>query len=244
MADIKRVHANVYASEQQLWHRCAARLSAHGLDLRQLSAQWAERQKLKLTTFEARDGFDRLCQHGCVPQVLAAIVALVRHGPDIKTAWTHFMGDAETRRKTIRSLEKTAQVLEGIWGGFIETEDESELLRKPFELLDHLSPSQLVSELRFHVQFLNFAELIAKGSETRSLGELFRYLLTSYVKQATGKFHDSETSGLLADIVGPLDYNEVAQRMWRLRNYKRLDTHHSDLTEKALGMAAVINRPT
>ncbi len=66
-------------------------------------------------------------------------------------------------------------------------------LREPFVLMDHLSPSRLVAELRFHVQFLNFAELITKGSETHSLGEVFRYLLASYVKQATGKFHDSET---------------------------------------------------
>lgn len=127
MADIKRVQANDYAPEQKLWHRCAARLSAHGLDLRQLSAQWAERQKLKLTTFEARAGFDRLCQRGCVTQVLAAIVALLRHGPEIKTAWTHFMGNAETRQKTIRGLEKTAQMLEDIWGEFIEAENENEL---------------------------------------------------------------------------------------------------------------------
>jgi hypothetical protein len=56
----------------------------------------------------------------------------------------------------------------------------------------------------------------------------------------TGRFHDRNVSGLIAEVTGSTDYIEVAQRMWRGRNYKRIDKHFSWMTRFLVAMSVVI----
>jgi hypothetical protein len=49
---------------------------------------------------------------------------------------------------------------------------------------------------------------------------------------------------LLAEVTGPDDYNEVAQRMWRTRNYARLERQFSKFTRFALAASIAIARRT
>jgi hypothetical protein len=225
-----------------LWEAYGLILRARGFDPGQASAEWAARQAQKLTTIEARVAFGRLCECGCVPQVLAAILALLHHAPGFKTLWEELLGNRRERQRVVRNLLKTSGMLEDTFGGFIAAENG--LMQRPFLELGHLPPSRLISELRFYVQLLHVIEWLAKHSEIRSLEEVSRYLLTSYVKRATEKFRDSDTSALLAEIVGPFDYNDVAQRMWRLRNYKRLDKRCFEMTNFSLAAGVVIARST
>src|SRR5207245_6347249 len=104
----------------------------------------------------------------------------------------------------------------------------------------HFPPLQLISELRFYRRILGFTEGLAKDTETRSIGELAKYVLVSYVNRATGTFRDRNASGLLAEVVGPASYTEDAHRMWRNRNYLRLEKHFSKLTEFIFAMGVVI----
>ena len=60
----------------------------------------------------------------------------------------------------------------------------------------------------------------------------------------TGRFHDGNVSGLLAEVFGPVDSNEVAQRMWRSRNYARLEKQFSKLTDFAVATSVVIGNRT
>jgi len=46
----------------------------------------------------------------------------------------------------------------------------------------------------------------------------------------------------LAEVVGPAEHNEVAQRMWRARDYQRLERHFSKLTDLLFAMGVVIAR--
>ena len=101
--------------------------------------------------------------------------------------------------------------------------------------------SRVASELRFYVRFLNLAQSLRKDTESHSLEEVSKYLLASYVKRMTGRLHDRNVSGLIGEMAGPSDYNEVAQRMWRLRNYRRLEKHHSKLGDFLVAMSVVIS---
>jgi hypothetical protein len=241
-SDLEKVRPGDYEAEQKVWDAFAEILRAKGLDPGKASAKWAEGQAKKLTTMEARNAFERLCAQGCVPQVLATILVLIRYAPGIETYWTQIMGHAQDRQKASRSLEKTARTLEGLLAEIVNMENEQ--ARKIFSKIGHIPPSQLISELRFYAQYLNVFELLTRESRTRSLHEVCRYVLASYVKGATGRYRDSETSALVAELCGPLDYNDVAQRMWRLRNYKRLDRIFSIISDFSLAAGVVIVRST
>ena len=58
----------------------------------------------------------------------------------------------------------------------------------------------------------------------------------------TGRFHDRSVSGLIGEIVGSPDYNEVAHRMWRARNYERIEKHFSWIPRFLVAMSVVIAR--
>ncbi len=138
-------------------------------------------------------------------------------------------------------LERAIATLEGVFANMISAEDEE--LREQFNAVGRLSVSELVSGLRFYVDLVNFDEIFTAETQARSLAEVTKYLLAGYVKRATGRFCDQNVSGLLAEIVGPLDFNEVAQRMWRSRNYQRLDGHFQKAAEFCYLMGVAITRP-
>jgi hypothetical protein len=76
-----------------------------------------------------------------------------------------------------------------------------------------------------------------------SLVELFKYVLASYVKRSTGRFHDRNVSALIGALTQSSDFNEVAQRMWRSRNYKRLDKHFSWIAALLVAMSVAMRQP-
>jgi hypothetical protein len=70
--------------------------------------------------------------------------------------------------------------------------------------------------------------------------ELSKYLLSSYVQVMTGRFHDRSVSGLVGEASVSPEYNEVSHRMWRTRNYERIDKHFSWMTRFLVAMSVVI----
>jgi hypothetical protein len=141
-------------------------------------------------------------------------------------------------------LEKAAEALEEAFGNLHCPEDARKDLenewKKAASSLGVVTPSRLISVLRTYIRAINLAEKLAADLETRSILELSKYLLASYVKRATGRFHDKNVSGILAAVVGPSEHNDVAQRMWRHRNYSRIDKHLSSVTQGLLAMGIVI----
>jgi hypothetical protein len=187
---------------------------ARGIDQEQLFAFFAEWEMKGLSSPGARTDFVTICQHGCYAPVLAAIVASFRAFPQVEQFWTEVICKGDKRRKAVNTFEKAASVFEEMFRDILPLENEN--LKQNFIRLGRIPLSRLISELRFYVRFFNLAEGLGAGAETRSLQEVSRYLLAAYVKKATGRFHDANVSGLLAEVIGPADYNEVAQRMWRL----------------------------
>jgi hypothetical protein len=48
-----------------------------------------------------------------------------------------------------------------------------------------------------------------------------RYAITTYVKQATGRFHDREVAAIISAVTGRR-YDEDAHRQWRRRHFKKI----------------------
>ncbi len=59
---------------------------------------------------------------------------------------------------------------------------------------------------------------------------LAKYIFTAYVFRATTRFRDAEVSALIGASLG-IDYDEIAHRMWRNRNYRRIDKKLSGIAD-------------
>jgi len=229
------------ADEQALWNTYRELRRRRGINVDQLFPEWAAEETQKLASPGAREDFAELCKGGCLPQVLAAIIVLLRFSPLLERFWAEMVGSPDNRQKATRTLEKAASTLEDLFGGFIASEDENQ--RAEFRKIGRLSFSSVVSELRFYIKFINAAERISADTGSHSLQEVCKYLLSSYVRRMTGRFHDRNVSALIGEIYGPSDYEEVAQRMWRKRNYQRLDKHLSFIPSFLVAMSVVISHP-
>jgi len=198
----------------------------------------AEEEKQKLGSPGAREDFIELCGAGCFQPVLGGIVMLLRYAPRLEEFWTEMVGRPDNREKTTRTLESAAQNLENLFSGVIASEIEGKSVE--LERIGRLPISRVVNELRFYTHLVKFAGSISAETETRSPSELAKYLASSYVMSMTGRFHDRSVSGLVGEVSGPPEYNEVAHRMWRTRNYERIDKHFSWMNRFLVAASVVI----
>jgi hypothetical protein len=135
-------------------------------------------------------------------------------------------------------LESAAVTLEKAFGAVEEEKDRAEFAR-----IGRIPPSRIVSELRMYARFVSLGELLAADTQSHSLEEVSKYILCSYIERKCGRPHDRNVSGLIGEIFNSANYNEVAHRMWRNRNYERLEKHFSRMTDFLVAMSAVIGRP-
>jgi hypothetical protein len=227
--------------ESIFWETFRETCLAKGIDVGEELSEWAADQAKRLTSPGAREEFAELCHGGCTPQVLAAIVVLMRNSPGLEIFWKTVMGPALKRQKTTRTLEKAAATLEEIFGGFIALADQDATI---FTKMGRIPFSRVVSELRFYIRLTNLAESVRKKTGSHSLAEVSKYLLSSYVRCMTGNFRDRNVSGLVAELTGSVEHTEVAYRMWRSRNYRRLDKHYSWMTNILVAASVVITAPS
>jgi len=225
-------------AEVEVWEVNRRILLARGID----PLQWAVKQVQDVTSPDARIAFDELIKHQCTPLVLAVIMALFRISPALESVWTEIVGNPKQRKKVSRTLEKTALMIENVFADAIRVENKD--IRAQYIALGRIPLSDLVFELRLYSGFVDLAKRLSVDTETRSIRDFLKYILAGYVKRATGRHHDKNVSSLLADVIGPQDYNEVAQRMWRLRNYRRMENHFSKFTDFLFAMGVVVARRT
>jgi hypothetical protein len=242
MDQIRKTEDEQTDAVRQLWEVYAEILKKRGHDIDQLLRDWTQNQKAKLASSGAQADFDELSASGCVPQVLVVLLALLRWSPTMESFWQQLYGNRERRRAVTKSLEKTALAFEQLFTFVIALEDEKVVSK--FNELGRIAPSRLVSELRLYARMLDFMNRVPSETDTRSLKEFAKFVLTDYVKDATGRFRDRNVSALMAGVVGPPDYNEVAQRMWRHRNLARMKNHYSRLSDLLLSIGRVLTSRT
>lgn len=228
--------------ELAFWKSLREVYRARGINLAQSLANWSAALAQGLTSPGAREEFAELCKAGCRPHGLAALITLFRYSPLLETFWSEMVGQPSNRERAARTLEAAAQTLGTLYGDAIAlgTEGEGEL----FTRIGRIPASRMISELRAHVKFISFAESLSADTETRSPVEFSKYLLTAYVRRMTGRFHDRSVSGLVAEMIGSPEYNEVTQRMWRARNYDRLDAHFSGMAKFVVAMSEAVAQTT
>ena len=172
--------------------------------------------------------------------MLALTIALLRFAPCLQDFWTQIVGNQRRREKVIRTFEAAASTIEDVFGELLKAEKHL----RPGALGQVDPPSRIVGQLRLYCRVLSFAETLSIDTESRSLQQVVRFILSSYVQRATGRFHDNEVSALIAAVEKRSKYDEVAHRMWRKRNYPRLLKHFAKATEFLFAMGTVIARTT
>jgi len=230
---------------QKLWDFARQLYQSKGIDIEKLLADLAAKQEEQLPFPGARRDLTELCEAGCTREILGAIIFVLRVVPAIESFWAFIVGHAERRRKLTRTLEATAKELDHFFPEVNDEANQEKLrakLRARFADVGHLYPSELASELRFYAGFLTLAERLASDTEARNLGQVLKYTLVGYVDRATGRFHDKNVMGLYAEVVGSTTLDEVAHRMWRKRNYSRLDRHFTGLADFLFDIGVVIAR--
>ena len=242
MSDTDKPKIEELADELALWNTYREIRRGKGINVDRIFTELAAEQKSRLRSPGAREDFTELCNDGCLPLALAALVALLRFSPLLEEFWIEMVGRPDNREKATRNLENAVQTLQGLFGNVIALEKEGKNI--DFAKLGRLPVSQVISELRFYIKLINFADSFSAETQTRSPEELSKYLLTSYVRRMTGRFHDRSVSGLLAEVTDSAEYNEVAHRMWRSRNYDRLEKHFSWMTKFLVAMSVVIAHTT
>jgi hypothetical protein len=161
-----------------------------------------------------------------------------------------------------RALEKAATVLEELQVSFANTtvfdQQDSmqpeilEWLRQelicPSDLATAWSksapaphPATVIRALPLYASFLGIFEVIADESHVGTTGTLSRYFVSAYVKRATGGFHDEDVSALIGAAIEN-SYDETAHRVWRSRNYERIDKQLSGLVELLFGHTLIESR--
>ncbi|MGH2510550.1 MAG: hypothetical protein ACRDHZ_24510 [Ktedonobacteraceae bacterium] len=239
MVQTEKPRIEELTDELAFWNTFREVRRAKGMDIARLLTEWAAELQQGLPSPGAREEFAELCEAGCISQGLAALVLLLRYAPSLDQFWTGLVGQPSNRVKATHAIENAAQTLEVLYAGVLAWGSEVE--NRQFTKIGRVPISRIISELRFHIKFINFATLFSADTETRSPAEVAKYLLTGYVRRMTGRFHDRCVSGLVGEIVGdPEFYNEVAHRMWRTRNYRRLEKHYAWMVKFLVAMSVVI----
>jgi len=242
MSDIEQVKLVIIPDIHNALDYCRQKIILpNGLNLEDVWAAWAEQQEQRLASPGARTDFVELCQAGCVPRVLASIIAIVRFAPQLNEWWYETLGNIKAGQKLILSLEEAAMALKNFYAPGTAPENSK---TTDFALPGLLSPRGLAAHMESHRDMVMFFGELAGKFEVKSFQDITRYLLVGYVRRATGRCHDRNISGVLGEIVGPADYDEVAQRMWRNRNYERLEQHLSMLPDLLLCLSLAVSNRT
>src|SRR5438093_1483621 len=97
MGQIRKTEDEQTDPVRQLWEVYAKIFEKRGYDIDQLLRDWTQRQKAKLASPGAQADFDELSASGCVPQLLAALLALLRWSPTMESFWQQLYGNPEKR---------------------------------------------------------------------------------------------------------------------------------------------------
>ena len=115
-ADIPKIEE--LGAELNFWNAYRKLQRAKGFDPDQVLKEWAVEEERSLTSPGPREEFAELCKHGCLPQGLALLIALLRSSPLLETFWVEMVGKPDKRDRTARALENAAHTL--CWFGRLQ----------------------------------------------------------------------------------------------------------------------------
>jgi hypothetical protein len=226
---------------ERLWSLCRQTCQRRGIDIKRAISGWVEEEIVRLPSPGPRSDFAELCDAGCKREPLAVVVVLLELSPIAERLWDTEIGGTYRREKSVKHLEDAAVALERLFGSL--TRAEREKLNTGLNKMGEIPPTELASQLRRYARFISLAESFAEDTGVRSLREIGRYLLISYVLRATGTYHDRGVASLFSWGSG-INCDEVTQRMWRHRNYDRLQANFSKLADFLYDLGEVVSAAT
>jgi hypothetical protein len=171
------------------------------------------------------------------------VMAIIQPLESFEKNWREFTGTTRAREQKIRTIKKAASELENLVGTIANVlvqdsrssmnSDSRESLREEIinpgdnVLISLMNagvrhPATTISDLRLYASVLDMIQSFENETNVTSSDMLVKYLMSAYVFRATGRFHDEEVSALIGNALGII-YDETAHRMWRKRNYERID---------------------
>lgn len=170
---------------------------------------------------------ERLEQWGMTKEAMAMGVMAISFAPALDGLFAR-LGDKKTRLREREALLSAIPILNKIAGTL---EAGGKLHGKAT-----MSPSYVVSALKANADLLIFADTVYEVLDTNSMFEVARYALAGAVMRVTGKYKDREVSALTSLALERPNYDETTHRVWRTRNYARLD---ASVPGAALALQAV-----
>jgi hypothetical protein len=140
--------------------------------------------------------FEELCNAGCLPIALATLLGLFEVAPSLERAWVSVVGSPTYQKRARKTLEAAARELEVLYGDFLSEEKQ---FQTKLAAVGPIPVTKLISELRLHVRILKIAETVKRETKLKTLDQLARYLITSYVARMTGSFHDRPVAALIGN---------------------------------------------
>jgi hypothetical protein len=212
-------------------------LREKGVDLTAVAREWALQIRQTLKTDEAERDFDALCNQGCHPVSLAVSIFAGEFYPIVVSSFRAAFGISKQRVRYSRKLRQAADILrrtvfsetlrEGLW---LKFKGRHESLPEP--------PSAMIRDLEFYAKLFDFVELASRNAGIKSGHDLPRFIVTGYVHLATNRWHDREVSALFRGS-DTEPYDETAHRVWRSRNFRRINQYYCILPELLLEVGKV-----
>ena len=200
--------------------------------------------------WSAEADFDKLCGKGCSEVSLALALRCFRVAQSVERVWRKAVPSARRRQQVGRALDNAADAVEELQNALnlaVLEESKNPPEENPREsapsdrqILNIVSrmepewppnapapsPATMIRALRLYARTLNLFQSISQDTQAHSPDSIPRYLISGYVKRATGEFNDALVATLIGSTLGTGIYDETAHRMWRSRNYKRLEKEY------------------
>ena len=245
---------------RELWDVLSSISASNGIDMLQFVHAVARLKRDSLSQWASERDFDELCNAGCGEVSLAIALWAIKASQRWGTTWRTAVGSKRDRNQAIGALQKAAAVLGELQESLIAAVMEDvkmslrEDLRKPpdidakslsLDLEAHWPrtapgppPTTVIRALRLYSRILRLFDILPEETQAHSPEAFSKYLISAYVKRATGDFHDVEVSALIGSALGTM-YDETAHRMWRSRNYEQIEKTSSSLAEFLVGIGVV-----
>ena len=97
MAQIDKPKIEDLAEELVFWNSYRKAHFAKGVDIARAYANWTSELAQGLSSPGAREEFAELCEAGCLPQVLTALILILRRAPLLEKFWIEMVGNPTNR---------------------------------------------------------------------------------------------------------------------------------------------------
>ena len=142
---------------REFWAVFCSIHSTKGLDLPLLVHRWIETTRESLSKRAAEISFDELCAAGCSPVSLTIALSAIRISERAAEKWRDTIGSTRQRDKIIRTLKKSADVLEAVNERFIDVLLRDARLALGEDLRESLSADSIQSPLQTNVEWPAYA---------------------------------------------------------------------------------------